>query len=382
MTLRLLLSGRDLGAGLSVLEVAKAARSRGDIEVSILAQDPALDRMRAAGLEVEAFAAPPLHRWDEDGVSALRRSAEGCLERLRPDALLVGLSGPSFGVDEALLAAFEPSRSYAMQDFWGDMNLALGRSAGTYFVLDEVAARKTRERGARRAVAVGSPKHAAKLGLDIQGLRRERRASLGIEGSRAFVLFAGQPLWQLAGYGRTLAATGRALATQLPTAIIAYRPHPTETGEQSAEAARLLAEAGLPVKVDEAVELEASLAACDILLTSFSTVTYDHALLNRQSTLPLASALVLLFELEVDDCYRRQSSLDEVPLHDLGLTGLVRSADRLAPALREAQSMSERERAWHCAKTNIPDPRGASERIIETILDDLSRLEADRALAQ
>ena len=53
--------------------------------------------------------------------------------RLSRNEVSVRLSGPGAGLDEAILARADTPHSYALQDYWGEVSLILGRPAGTYF---------------------------------------------------------------------------------------------------------------------------------------------------------------------------------------------------------------------------------------------------------
>src|SRR5205814_87240 len=112
-----------------------------------------------------------------------------------PDAIMVGLSGPDKGQDEALVAQAGTLPTYAVQDFWGDVNPGFGVLPGTYFVLDEVAAQLTRRRvSTSRIVVTGSARHAAMARYDPASLRERFRSPIRPAPTDSIAVFFGQPL--------------------------------------------------------------------------------------------------------------------------------------------------------------------------------------------
>ena len=92
--MRLLISARDPGAAHSLLPVIRKALADERFDVSIAASGAAAEIFSRAGI--------PFHRCGA-AAEALLAEADEALRRCSPDAVLVGLSGPDVGIDEALL---------------------------------------------------------------------------------------------------------------------------------------------------------------------------------------------------------------------------------------------------------------------------------------
>jgi len=150
---RLLISARDPGAANNLAPIARLAQASSTLTLHLVAAEPAARIFAEHGLEPEKISAP------DDTLPAL---AARLLEQHQPDAVLVGLSGPGRGIDEALLAAARGRvPSWALQDFWGDVNNGFGAYADTYLVRDDTAARITRTRAPVNTLVSGLPGNAS-----------------------------------------------------------------------------------------------------------------------------------------------------------------------------------------------------------------------------
>jgi len=171
------MTGRDPGAAGHVQALWQDLCRAGWDAVHVAASGQALRMLAGAGVPAEPFAATDGTEAVAPGGNAepLLNAARALLDRVRPEVVLTVLSSGGAGVDEAVAAA-AACPVFCLQDYWGDVNLQLGVPAGLYLALDEYAVDLTRLRFGLPAVAVGSPKHAAYAGLDVQGLRRAARA--------------------------------------------------------------------------------------------------------------------------------------------------------------------------------------------------------------
>jgi hypothetical protein len=223
-----------------------------------------------------------------------------------------------------------------------------------------------------RVIVTGSARHAALADFDPLHLRRQFRSAIGVE-DRVLAVFLGQPLWHVPGYLRTLDGAGAALARIAPKAKFLYRPHPKETAAERQKALKCIAGCGLDAALDVSGAVESALCAADLCLSCFSSAGLDHAHLSRVSTSALGSFLFLLHESDVRGDYAEVSRLDDIPLSALEVTRTVSSAKDLEGALAAAIEPPERERAWNAARSTLAAPRGAAQRILQTIADDLAR---------
>lgn len=364
----LLVSARDPAAAFQLAAFCKAARGDPRFRLVVAAQQPALDLLRAHGVESRAL--PFVYARDPDGAEAhaLLALADEVLADARPDVVLCGLSSPGEGgIDEALLARRQVP-AFVMQDFWGEQNDFFGRGPDAVFVLDEVAARLSRARHGTPAVVSGSPRHGEYRRIDIAGTRRAVRERFGIAPGAAVVGLFGQHLHDRPGYRRTLAAWAEAgLALPRGTRFL-YRPHPRELPEERAQTRSWLQDAGLEAGILEAESTEESLVACDAACTVFSNCAYDAAYLNYFSASPLVTPMMLLFDGEMASLYASLAHLDDLPYLSQGLVAAVRDRAALGSALREAIGEPGKARTWRAARSSLPDPSLAASRMADALL--------------
>jgi hypothetical protein len=381
--MRLLLSARDPGAADHLRVIAQRAVDGWDADVTLVAAPPALGLWQAAGWPVEPFGADAVVRPSPSAVTPLLREASRILERVRPDAILVGLSHfNEAGVDEAFLACSGGLPTFAMQDFWGDVNWCLGAPARLYFVIDAEAARLTWERHRLRSEVVGSPKHMTYARLDALALRRVTRRRHGLDASKTVVGYFGQPLHELAGYRTTMTAFARAAARAFPNAVLLYRPHPRETPEMIAASRQHLADAELPLVLGEGGGAETWLAACDVVCSCYSTCCYDSLFLSRYASRPMAAVVYLLFDPEVQQHAQKVNGFATLPPVRQGLARCVEHPDDLESVLAEAASAEARWLTWRRARGFLPDVLGSADRILRRIRASLSESIQDPVMAQ
>ncbi len=318
---------------------------------------PAIGIFRRCGLEALEVSLVPARRRGSREADVLLEAADSLLEERNPDAVITGLSGPDLGLDEALVARAGGRPTYALQDYWGDVNPGFGRTAGTFFVPDEYAARLTRQRLRCRTVVSGSPRHA--------GLVPPRRE---MEGDG--VLFCGQPLWHLPGYPRTLEQLGRAVR-ELGHSLH-YRPHPAETPEQLRRGQGLFERAGLEVDMDGDGDLYTSLCGASVVASCYSSCGLDLAYLNRAAPEPLGGVLCVMVEPDLRRYYRDYSGLDALPLVELGLAGEVTEPGAMAEAIMRVSDREWRHLCQARAREVLPPPERAAACIAAVIRDDLS----------
>lgn len=374
---RLLVSANDPSVAFHLCEVIRHAENTGLMELTLLAGPPAHAIFKQAGFTVHPFSSGRVSQQDSVNVSAILEEAATLISTFTPDAILVGLSGPDRGVDEALVAQSRNIPTYAIQDFWGDVNPGFGKLPGTYFVLDEKAAELTLLRTpSSRIVVTGSARHAAIAQFNPPLLREAFRSNISTVPLGKIAVFFGQPFGYLHGYGVTLSKTAKALARAMPGATMLYRAHPKETLQERRQALNCLTTPGLSVALDESPLVESSLCGADISFSCFSTCGMVLASLNRVSTTPLSHILYLLFESDVRNFYCDTSRIEDIPLSMMGLATTVWQEIEIESAIKIALMESERERKWRMAQEKIVESSGASERIVSTVVGDLSISEA------
>jgi len=364
--IRLLITARDPAAAWNMAEVAREAMADGRFEVHLHAAGPAFGILSRCGLPVRQVHATAVV--GESGVhpAAVLEEAAALLAHVSPDAVLVGLSQTGGGgIDEALLALAENVPRFALQDFWGDVNTFFGRPADLYFVMDDEAARLTTALHGVAAQAVGCPRYASYAALDVGELRRGTRQRLGVGQDTPLIGLFSQPLWHVPGYWRTLETFAAAAATHSALALL--RPHPRERDEDVAAMRQLLENAGLRIVPAIDGASEPLLAACDAICSAFSLSGLDALYLARQSTELPAGVLYMLFDAELQACYRATSRLDTVPLVQLGLALAPDEIDALPYALGTALSRKWRSQVARSIGDLLPQAAGAARAILNRI---------------
>ncbi len=367
--LRVLFSARDAGAAKHIREFASAAMADERFDATAVAVPPALHLMHEVGLPATAGYAGTVGRADDEGALSLMRTAEALLDQVRPDAVVVGVSGPELGLDEALTACAGSAVCYAMQDYPGWVVEGFGSPAPTYFVVDEVAAELTRRRYDVRTVVVGSAPHAAWGTVDTAELRSRGRSALSAGGP--ILGFYGQPAWFLPGYERTLERFAAASAATVPQATLLYRPHPKETEAQRLHCLSLLGAAGMRVTIDPIPELNASLCAVDMVCTCYSSCARDLMYLQRLSSAPLGAAVFLMVEPDLRRHHVGDTGVECPDYAEQGMALMAGRPDEVETVLAAALQPAIRDRLWRTVRTKLPDPSGATAAVLETMWRDL-----------
>ena len=362
---RLLLSARDPGGAAQVRAVLPALRASHRFTLRVVASEPALDILDAAGEAPVAFALPngASHIATDGDAAPLLAAAARLVRELEPDALLVGVSSLGLGLDEALLASAGDRPTFALQDYPGDANAIGGAYAGLYFVRDEAAARLTQARFGAPARPVGSLRHAAYTTLDVPALRAATRERLGARDGRPVVGFFAQPA-AIPGQGVAFAHLVAAVTEVAPGALVVLREHPKSLEQARSHVAALQA-AGLEVHdASLADHAEPWLAACDVVATCFSHTSMDYAFLSAQCEQPLGTVLFLLSAPATRE-FMRGAGLAVPDGVDAGLGLCAGSAAEVSQLLRAA--LGEKARcAYHAASRRLP-ARANLDTIVRTV---------------
>ena len=369
--MRLLASANDPGAAYQLIEVLKRARETGRVEICVVAGATTLPIFERAGFSAKQAYAPRVNFQASKGEMESIGEARALIAEFLPDAILVGLSGPDRGIDEGLVACAGHRPTYAVQDFWGDVNPGFGSLSGTYFVLDEFAAGITQQRApGSRVIVTGSARHAAMRGLDPLMLRKRYRAALDVPASALCAVFFGQPLWMLPGYALTLTRLSKGLVDFSKNVLFCYRPHPKESCSDAAKALHCLRRPGLDVKLYSNARMEASLCGADVMMTCYSSCGLDLSYISKFSKSPLGVMVFSMFEEDVRRFYRATTSLQRLPLVEQGMASIIEEQGDTEKILREACSEHGRMQKWQAAVKDVRDLAGAAEQIVRTIMHD------------
>lgn len=362
---RILLSARDVAATYHVAELGRMLAGLRSVEQTILASEPALSILAAAGLAPRAVTGGP----------AAAEQVRRALADFRPHVALVSQTGAADGVDNAVLDLVERSRAYMVQDFPGSLPDSQDMHAGTCFVRDATAAALVRERFDGAVVEIGSLTAWRHAGVDVDAARTAGRRAHGDDAR--LVGFYGQPLWELAGYPRTLRAFANALRGR-QTADgggigLFYRPHPEETPEQTRQALQILSAAYPGARRDPVEVFVESAAAADVMVTCTSSSADDRAALQAHASAPLGTTLCLLFEADVRDGLVRDTGSDVPPPVAAGTAGCVTAVASLPAALESAFDEEVAGAQWRAAATLAMPGRNPLKTILDTVASDLSR---------
>ncbi len=367
MRFRVLISCRDSGAAGQIIPVIRGFLGDDRFDVKVVAHGPALGLISSAGLPVTPFREG--NGFGSGDSSSLRAAASKLLEEWRPDAVVAGVSSMGIGVDEALLAVAKVP-TFAMQDLWGEINLGLGVPAGTYFVLDENALELTQAVVKANVVVVGSAKHRAYSDLDIYQIRAVARNEVG-EGKAPIVGFFGQCA-DLPGHEENFNDFLDAVGKLSFSIRLVLREHP-KTSPQVANAHLKQARSCCPNVVDATSRLSAEhwLAACDLVVTPFSTCGIDHAYLTAYSSIPLGNVLYVMTNKLLREERTRQVSSYRFPTIDLGLGSIVESIEDIGPEMKRLLGQPELESYYERAKGLSRS--NAVEAVVNEVISQLQR---------
>ncbi len=348
--LKLLISARDPGAAHNMIPVIRQSRVRDDIDPIVVASGAAKGIFSKNGIACEAA--------DINGDLAV--AGAQLIDRIAPDAILAGSSGPDAGIDEALILGGGDIPAFVLQDFWGDINPAVGPKADCYLVIDETAACLTRDRGARSVEIVGAPKYRIYEKFDIAAASDAARGRAGAGADTTLAVFFGQPHLPPVPCARAVKAFFNAAASASDNVRLLYRPHPREETVPSA------------VDVITDLSTEDWLCGCDIAGTFFSNCAFDLAHLNRRSPKPLVAMICLGGIPGIHDRYVEMTALETIPVCDAGLALPCGTLPDLPEAIKTAMSAETRTEIAAHARAVLPDPIAAPDRILDRIRKDVS----------
>ena len=143
--IKILISSQDIGASKTLAEFLKYLDKKKKFKFFIVCSKVSQEVYKEVNYKDIIVYSTRANQKQNDLKKKILHKAENLLNSIDPDILLVGLSGPDVGIDEALIYKSQSIiPSFAYQDFWGDMNYGFGRYPGTVFVLDNFAYRITK----------------------------------------------------------------------------------------------------------------------------------------------------------------------------------------------------------------------------------------------
>lgn len=364
--MRILVTARDVGAALNIIEIVKILKQYAGVTVFIYAQPPASKYFLRAGIQpVFEVPLPPSRSLNE--ASDLLSYANQLIDKLNPDIILSGLSSPGeAGIDEAIIAECPAHiKTFVLQDFWGEVNFFFEKLADCYLCIDYHAAEITKKRFNAKTEVIGSPRHAIYQTLNIEEQRNYIREYFNITQSTKTIGLFGQALHGIPGYMETISQWLQACLQQEKTKlVIFYRPHPRESEADKEETIRLLNSSGLEWKILSTKLVEESFLACDLVCSFFSNCLYDAAYLNYFSLNPMVIPVVMNFHPEIKK-YTNQFNLYEIsPYRNQDLAFFCESPSTLANDINYLLSSECSHKYWLQSKIKLKNPNKSLDKIL------------------
>lgn len=203
--------------------------------------------------------------------------ARRLVERVQPDLLLVGNDRWWLGQSYVLAGRALGRKSLWIQDgvpvespvyFWMTADHLAATSDGLPETLEHHGLNRS------RITVTGQPRYDVLVALSRGSSREETRRRLGLQPGAAYAMVATQPL-QSPAYAREVIAS----LLRVPALRIMLRPHPSQD-----HAALSAVAAGFPaerVSFHDQGSVFDLLVACDLVVTQFSTVAIEAAIVGR-----------------------------------------------------------------------------------------------------
>ena len=362
----LLITARDPATALSICVLLKTLNNDKRFSVHIAAQNPAYEILLSNIIDSKAVLYEFLE-FEDDGL--MLEAAHELLVEVSADVILTGISGPGYGIDEAVLSVAPKSKCgpYALQSYWGDINENLSGRAQTYFVIDSFAAKLTNRRTRSCANIVGSLKHELYSDIDSKQLRENFRYSLCKNGKVNIIGFYGQPLEDINGYKETVTLFSQSISELESNTLIVYRPHQKESLALQKWTKEILKLSEKKVIMDNNEKIEPSLCGCDLVVSAFSTCCYDAQQLIKSSLSPLGVPIYLMFNPQLVRWYKKYTKLDALPMADYGMAVEITDSTTMAKTFNSLLAPESQRACWESIQNYFTGSMHVSENIVNTI---------------
>ncbi|MDI9817762.1 MULTISPECIES: hypothetical protein [unclassified Legionella] len=368
--MKLLVTARDVGATVNIIEIVKEALLDKEIELYIYAQNPAPEYFYNAGINmVNEIKFLPVTDSKQKEANDLLSFSKHLIDELKPDAVLSGLSSPrDAGIDEAIIAVCSNKiKTFVMQDFWGEVNTFFGKLADYYLCLDTEAARLTKENYNTGTVIIGSPRHAPYSDLSLPLLKEQLRNKIKVTAEQKIVGLFGQSLHFLPGYYDTIKDMLSSIRKNASDTIILYRKHPRETKEEAKKIIDLIMNAGLDLRILDENRVEYSLLICDLVCSIFSNCIYDSCYLNYFSDSPLIVPALLSYNSDIIEYAKKFNVYNSSPYQKQKLAFICESKNSMDQNLNYLLSSKCREEYWHRIKLALENPCHSAKKAVSAI---------------
>ncbi len=372
---RILVSSRDVGAAINIIEIVKLAKSNPDCDFSLYIQPPAAQYFSNHNLEYELVPNYIAKQQDSEEAKLILNYADKILEKIKPDVILCGLSTPGdAGIDEALITvAKNKIPTVVMQDFWGEVNDFFGACADYYFCLDQEAKILTEQRYDSEGLVIGSPRHSWYKSLELVHLRKELRKKADLLPEDMVIGLFGQSLHHIPGYKETLLDVLSLVPQACPEATLVYRQHPRESNEQALNTIRLLENAKIAFRLMKDEKVEHTLILCDAVFSILSNCLYDASYLNFFSPIPFITPIALCYR---DDLLSHLNNYNMLTASPYKAKNIAYIFDSKKPDRHDLQylfSDSAKREFWMASK-KLENPEYAASKAQEILLKIAKRI--------
>lgn len=363
--MNLVITARDVGAALHLIEIAKAAQQDHRFNLKIFSQEPAYGYFKKHGLEATLVNLKNTKEKSDKNAEKLLSYAKKHIHSLNLDAILCGLSTPfDGGIDEAVLVDAN-CNTYVMQDFWGEVNNFFGKSADYYFFLDKEAEDITKKRHDMKGIIIGSPKHACYKKLNLKEIKRQKRVEYSIDKGKTVYGLFGQALSHIDGYKETISAWAEAVKSLDADNAIIYRSHPRESSDEIRKNINLLNSMKIKYIHDDGTEhIENTLLACDVACSFFSNCLYDSTYINRFSDEPMVVPVLLFFDKDLRKYYYMAVNTERLSYLRSEAILSVKTKKDLLPTLKKAADPKIKNMVWEKSQ-ELPDPQNAAQKVLD-----------------
>lgn len=372
--MKLLVTSRDVGSALHIIEIVKYIKLIGKDEVCIYAQEPAFSFFQKNGLISNLIDAVPSRNSKNQDQEWLNLCLE-IINTVIPDFILSGYStARDSGIDEYIIySAHGKIPTSVMQDSWGDINSAYGSKADYYFCIDSLSADLIASRYQVKSFALGAPKYFKYSTIDFTNRRKNNRIALKLDEKKPVIGYFGQALHNLKGYEDTVKSLIQTFKKISTNAInIAYRPHPRESISDANCTKKWFEEQDINPIFLKDITPEDAFSMCDVICSPFSNCSYDASYINYFSKTPFVVPINLLFNSEIHIYCENVAHIDTTPYVKLGLALHVNKKEVLETVLDFAMSSEGRDQVWKASK-QLMDPTKASEKIVNFIHEKITQ---------
>lgn len=367
---KILVSARDVGAAINIIEIVKLAQQDKNIELYLYIQSPAAAYFESNNLSFELVPHLIVKEFEYGKAQILLNYAKDILNKINPDIILCGLSTPGdAGIDEALIAtAKNRIPTVVMQDFWGEVNDFFGACADYYFCLDHEAKILTEQRNDCEGIVIGSPRHSWYKSLNLNQLRMDLREEAGLFGPEMVIGLFGQSLHHIPGYKETLIELLTLVSQVQPSARIVYRQHPRESEDNARITINLLESANVSFMLMNHKKVEHTLIMCDVVCSILSNCLYDASYLNYFSPIPFITPIAFCYKKDILKHLNNFNMINASPYKDKNIAFMFDSRQPDTASLKYLFSDHGKREFW-CASKKLENPEQAAAKALNNLLN-------------